>query len=127
MTCFWNAILTSLCDKDFKPFGVSKMNNTNFVKFLQKNNKKPENVTWNGHPLTPKELEENFTHIKDFNVNSIMNGYDCSVCDPFLILISELFNISIQHKYLKTIIQYTNSKATRLVKYGSNHGHFFNQ
>ena len=37
-------------------------------------------------------------------------GYDCSICDPFLILICELFIININHIYLGNKIDYTNKK-----------------
>ena len=30
-------------------------------------------------------------HIKEYNQNTISQGYLCSTCDPFLLLLSELF------------------------------------
>ena len=127
MTCFWDGILNTLTNEDFRPFGYSKMPNTEFVLFLKKFNKKTKNVTWNSEKFTEKQLEENFTHIRNFDYRSIRNGYDCSICDPFLILVSELFNISIIHDYRGNVMRYDNQQSKRVVNYGSNSGHFFNR
>ena len=127
MTCFWDSILNTLTNNDFKPFGYSKMPNLEFVLFLKKHNKKTKNVTWNSEKFTEKQLEENFTHIKDFDHRTIRNGYDCSICDPFLTLVAELFNLTITHNYMGHVMRYDNTQSTRTVNYGSNTGHFYNR
>ncbi len=115
MTCFWDALRNKLCIKE---------NNHNFILYLKKNNKKQNSVLWNNIKLTQKQLEENFEHIKDFNEKKIYNGYDCSTCDPFLILISELYNIDIFHDYNGHKIMYTKKSNSKTLKFKSNRHHF---
>ena len=126
MTCFWDGVLNTLTNKDFEKFNFRKMPNSEFVLFLKKFNKKTENVIWNSEKFSKKQLDENFTHIKDFDYKSIRNGYDCSVCDPFLILICELFNVSIIHNYRGHTMNYQHSNPKRVLRFGSNSGHFYN-
>lgn len=125
MTCFWDGILHHLKDDDFqKVFQINKPSNKDFVKLLKNNNRKTKNIKWNGETLSVKQLEENFIHIKDFNENSINKGYLCSICDPFLILISEIFILNINHNYCGNIMKYTNNQGTRILNFKSNKGHF---
>lgn len=125
MTCFWDGILHHLKDDDFqKVFQINKPSNKDFVKLLKNNNRKTKNIKWNGETLSVKQLEENFIHIKDFNENSINKGYLCSICDPFLILISEIFILNINHNYCGNIMKYTNNQGTKILNFKSNKGHF---
>ena len=72
MTCFWDALRQQLnFNKD----------NYSFIEFLKNKNNKNNNVTWNNEKLTKKQIEENYEHIRDFEIKSIHKGYDCSVCD----------------------------------------------
>tara|TARA_B100000401_G_scaffold223105_1_gene150951 strand:- start:2741 stop:3124 length:384 start_codon:yes stop_codon:yes gene_type:complete len=126
MTCFWDGILNTLTNEDFEKFKFKKMPNSEFVLFLKKFNKKTENVNWNNEKFSDRQLDENFTHIKDFDYQSIRNGYDCSTCDPFLILICELFCVSIVHNYIGNKLYYNHSNPKRVLNFGSNSGHFYN-
>ena len=126
MTCFWDGILNTLTDRDFEKFKFRKMPNSEFVLFLKKFNKKTRNVIWNNEKFSEKQLDENFTHIKEFDFRSIRNGYDCSSCDPFLILICEIFAVSIDHNYRGNMIKYRNVNSKRILRFGSNSGHFYN-
>jgi hypothetical protein len=92
MTCFWDSLRAKLHIK-------KKMNNSKFIDYLKKVNKKQTSVLWNNSKLTQKQFEENYEHIKDFDKNTIHNGYDCSICDPFLILICDIYNVNIIHNY----------------------------
>tara|TARA_B100000401_G_C52803978_1_gene720140 strand:- start:98 stop:391 length:294 start_codon:yes stop_codon:yes gene_type:complete len=96
MTCFWDGILNTLTNDDFEKF-----------------NKKTRNVIWNNEKFSKKQLDENFTHIKDFDYKSIRNGYDCSTYDPFLILICELFKVNINHDYIGNMIKYKNTNSKK--------------
>ena len=87
MSCFWDNILNSLDDRDFKFIDFKKMNNYNFVRFLINMNEEVDEVKWNNNVLTNTQVKENFEHINNYNVRDIENGYLCSICDPFLILI----------------------------------------
>ena len=112
MSCFWDAILTKLKIEDFKDkLNYSgKPNTQQFVELLQKHNRITENILWNSKLLTKKQCEENYEHIKNYQSSKVSQGYDCSICDPFLILICELFIININHIYLGNKIDYTNKK-----------------
>lgn len=101
MTCFWDAILHGLSN-----INICFDNQINFVKYLKNNNKKTTNVIPINTPLSEKRLEENFTSISNYNENSIYEGYLCSSIDPFLLLISELYNINIYHNFNGSNIDY---------------------
>jgi len=126
MTCFWDGILGSLTQEDFETtFGIErKPNNIDFVKLLQKSNKHTENVKWNNTVLTNKELEENYEHIKDYDINTMNQGYLCSTCDPFLLLTSEIFSVNIYHKYCGNVMQYITLQSKKTLYFSSNRGHF---
>jgi hypothetical protein len=124
MTCFWDGILKRLSNEDFKKFNINKPRNKDFVVFLKNHNTKTTNVKWNNEKLTEKQLEENITHIKDFNVKSIGGGYLCSTCEPFLFLVSHLFNVNINHNYCGHVMKYRINDKNRILNFKSNKGHF---
>ena len=125
MTCFWDGILHNLTNEDFqRTFKINKPNNKNFVNLLKQNLKKTKDLTWNGEALTDNQLNENYEHIRDFNVNSIHNGYLCSTCDPFLFIVCELFNVDINHNYCGHMMKYRTKNPIKTLNFKSNRGHF---
>lgn len=125
MTCFWDGILHHLKDEDFqRVFQINKPSNKNFVKILKTNLRKTKDIIWNGETLTNKQLEENYEHIKDFNVDSIHGGYLCSTCEPFLFLVCELFKMNINHNYCGHMMSYKVTSPIRTLNFKSNSGHF---
>ena len=97
-----------------------------FIIFLKNSNLMTKNIIWNGSKLSNMELQENMHAIKTFNINNINNGYGCSTCDPFLLLICELFCVNINHYYLNRIMKYENKKESRkIITFRSNYGHFW--
>ena len=125
MTCFWDGILHHLKDEDFqRVFQINKPTNKNFVKILKSNLRKTKNIIWNGETLTDKQLEENYEHIKDFNVDSIHGGYLCSTSEPFLFLVCELFKMDINHNYCGHMMSYRTTNPNRTLNFKSNSGHF---
>jgi len=126
MTCFWDSILSVLNNDDFRIISPStkKMSNKIFVIFLKNNNTKTVDIIWNNEKLTKQQMEENFEHVKDFDQNSIKNGYLCSTCDPFLLLVSYLFKVNIDHNYRGYLMQYRVTNARKTLKFSSNSGHF---
>jgi hypothetical protein len=82
-------------------------------------------VLWNGQVLSEKQLEENIEHIKSYKITQAHSGYWCSSCDPFLLLICELFDVNINHKYMSTNIKYTKDKANKTLYFASNRNHFW--
>ena len=127
MTCFWDGILSSLDENDFQVVNEKKNNIRTFIDLLKKLNRKTPNVTWNGEPLTSRQLDENYNAIEAYDKNNISAGYLCSTCDPFLLLIAEVFKINIQHKYLGRTMTYTVANHRKTVSYKSDGGHFVNE
>lgn len=125
MTCFWTGILQSLTDEDLTKLNVYKKTPTVLVQALKNKVVKTPNVTWNRAVLTNKELEENLTHIKNYDITSINNGYLCSSCEPFLLLLAELLHVNIHHRYLHSDIHYTVDNSDRTLYFGSDRGHFW--
>jgi len=164
MSCFWDAVFSSLKDNDYKFLylkmydvqknldkinlnnlkiilkEIKKTNISDLILLLIKYNKKCENVIWNNQILSKQLLEESFNHVKDFIKNNtksdikndnknimpiVNNGYLCSICDPFLILICELFEFEIKHKYLNNMMIYKNKNGKRrTIGFSSDQGHF---
>ena len=116
MTCFWDALRSKL--------NISTDNKT-FIIHLKNNNKKDIDVMWNDTSLSDKQRDENFEHIQNFNENAISDGYDCSTCDPFLLLICELYNISICHTYLGNALKYYKNNSPGVIHFASDRGHFW--
>ena len=126
MTCYWDGLLRSLDQEDLTLLNSNKnINNIDFILLLKKNNKICENVKWQNEFLMKKLLEENYEMVKGFNENNINQGYDCSSCDPFMILLCELFKININHDYNGVNIQYKIEDTRKTINYKSNQSHFF--
>ena len=115
MTCFWDSLRNKL---------KINMNNVEFILHLKKCNKNKTSVLWNNTDLTKKQCDENFEHIENFNEKNINNGYDCSICDPFLILICNIYNVNIIHNYNGYKMIYTNDAGCKDLNFKSNSGHF---
>ena len=127
MTCFWDGILSSLDENDFQIVNEKRYDNVkDFIDVMKRLNRKTVNVTWNNEFLTVKQLDENYSAIESYNKNTVSSGYLCSTCDPFLLLISELFKINIHHKYLGITMVYAVSNSRKTVYYKSDNGHFQN-
>ncbi len=118
MSCVWEGIIDAL-DLDIKPLEL--------LQKIQKENTKTDDIYWNNEKLTEKQLEENFAHIKNLSYKEdIPNGYLCSACDPLLFLISEIFEVSIQHDYMGHQIVYHNKNAgSKKICFGSDSDHFY--
>ena len=105
MTCFWTGIIKNLDEDDLKNLGLGKKPDVHkLIHTLKGLNKKENSVHWNGNPLSDKQKDENFHHIKDYKPKSAKNGYLCGTCDPFLILLSEVLKIDIEHTFLGNLI-----------------------
>ena len=127
MSCFWDTLINRLKKEDIsKLLNITDYTPKVFSNALKNENKKIENVLWNGNTLSEKEKIENFEHIKEYDINTIKNGYLCSTCDPFLILLSEIFQIKIIHHYDGVIINYENQlKINNEITIHSNKGHMW--
>ena len=128
MACFWNSIINRLNkDEYFKKINNNiKLIPEHLILSLKENNRKTNNVIWHNNELTKKQKEENFEHIKSYNLKDIYNGYYCSTFDPFLFLICDLFEISITNYYNNYKIEYINKFKSRytIILY-NNKGHMW--
>ena len=127
MTCFWNAIISSLKDEDKKILNVNgRIFPKRMVEILKSKNQETNNVTWNNEKLKEQQIKENIEHIKELDINKISNGYLCSTCDPFLILLAETLKVKIKHNYNDTVIIYDNiKKERRTINLCSDRGHIW--
>ena len=127
MSCFWDTLIQKLNKEDLN--NILKITNHNpktFSNALKNENIKTDNVLWNDSEITDKEKLENFDHIKEYDINTLKNGYLCSVCDPFLLLISYLFRIEIVHHYNGVLVKYHNKiKTNYTITINSDKGHMW--
>jgi len=126
MSCFWDSIYSQLILEDYNFIGENKPTNIEgLVHLMKKRNKRIDNVTWQKTYLSHYEKNEHNTAINVYNVGGIRNGHLTSVCDSFLLLVCELFNVSIEHKFMGAKLFYDNTKKSRkCLKFSSNSGHF---
>jgi len=126
MTCFWTGILNALKADDYKFIQNKKKPMKDFINFLKAKNCITHNVYWNGQKIRDQEKIENFYGVKDYDTKQISKGHLCSTCDYFLLLISELFCVNIDHYYLNKPMRYRNLKlARKTLVFRSNYGHFW--
>ena len=128
MTCYWDSVFSQLDLEDYKFIGTDKPNNIqDLIRLLKSKNKYVDNVTWQKEKLSFNEKKEHYTAIDVYDIKGIKNGHLTSVCDSFLLLVCELFNVSIHHRFLNTPIKYENLKKSRkTLFFSSNGGHFQN-
>jgi len=124
MTCFWDAIRKNLNPNDYTKIELNhNVSHEEFVTQLKLKNKAVTQVKWQGEYPSKLQRTENYIHVRDFKVSSIRNGYDCSIADPFLFLVADLFNISIYHNYNGHMIVYAKDLAYRSIHLNSDQGH----
>lgn len=117
MTCVWDAII--------KEFNL-KISPLSLLSKIQSSNIKTTDVLWQGKELTKQVLQENIEWISALSSDQVLKGYYCSTCDPLLLLISQLYKVSILHIYNGHKIRYTNiHNPNKIIKFKSNNQHFW--
>ena len=130
MSCFWQAVTRKIAAlKNHDPSTV--------IRALQSVNCLTKDVRWDQEVLSAKLLEENFEWVKEYNPLQYSNGHDTSICDPFLLLICQVYCVNLVHVYtgpnfeggrqrgqVKTTHKYEHPKATSTVHFQSSVGHF---
>ena len=125
MTCFWDGIFKSLNNDDFKFIGEKKTNIRNFINILKSKNIEMNDVLWQKTKLKKQEIKEHMEAIKDYKIGKINGGHLTSSCDSFLLLVCQIFQVKIIHRYMKHIIIYQNSKKERkTLHFSSSRSHF---
>lgn len=125
MSCFWKGILSSLSKTELERVLDITGGIAQFVRTLQQKAQATTSVKWNNERLSSKQIEENLEHIKSYNLKQTHSGYWCSSCDPFLLLVCELFQVNINHKYCSSTIKYTVPQPNKTLQFASNRGHFW--
>jgi len=105
MSCFWDSLVQKLGKEDMQQNNIQ--NPQQLVDYLKINNIITDNVLWNNEKLLQKQKIENKEHIINYDKNTISQGYLCSTCDPFLLLLCELFQITIKNNFNGNQITYT--------------------
>lgn len=126
MTCYWDSLYSQLNLDDYKFIGEEKPSNIEgLIRLLKNKNKYIDNVTWQKEYLSHNEKKEHFMAVNIYDIKGIRNGHLTSICDSFLLLVCEIFSISVEHRFLNIPIKYENLKKSRkLIKFTSNKGHF---
>lgn len=125
MTCFWTAIVSHLCIEDMRLLGLEKKPSLGiFIQTLKNKNRNIENILWQGYKIRDQEKKEHFEAVRDYNIGGIHNGHLTSVCDSFLLLLAELLQLRIEHRYLNTDIIYNHPNYRKTLRFRSNRGHF---
>ena len=127
MSCYWDTLIKNIKKKDIDI--ILKLQNiqpTTFAKALKEKNKLVNTITCNDDKITEQQQKENFEHIKDYDIKTVSNGYCCSTCDPFLILISDIFSITIINNYNNNIIIYKPVAVSRyIININNDKGHMW--
>ena len=114
MTCFWDSLRSKL---------NIRSDNISFISHLQHHNRETS-VLWNDTPLKLMELQENYYHVKKYDTSTIHNGYLCAACDPFLLLISDLYRVQIYNNYNGHVMVYTPDVIEKVLHFHSSTTHF---
>ena len=121
MSCFWDTLLRKINKDDIQNIlSLNTLTPNAFSETLKKHNIPTDNVLWMNREINSQMKKENMMHIKEYDSSTIQGGYLCSTCDPFLLLITELFQLEIIHHYNQTINNYkhkTNIKNTITLHY----------
>jgi len=115
MTCVWDSIVCGLNKLNFN------VNHNILLNHIKNNNKKTDTVKWNGETISEQMQNENYIAISNINISN--NGYLCSTCDPLMLIICELYNVSIEHSYNDHKINYTMNNAKYKIRLSSNNHH----
>ena len=138
MTCFWNGLIQGLGSGRIQSVLKYKMKNNNerktlniktIISLLQKHNCLTTNVLYNNTILTDRELNENYNVIANFSSDNIREGYDCSISDPFLLLVCEVFRVNINFCYNSIDVTYKNEtvidgQSRQTINFRCDEGHF---
>lgn len=124
MSCFWNSILSAVSASEKKEIGNPK-NVVDLIRALKKHNQLTRDVTWNRLRLSARELKENFIAIDAYDAKSHPNGYLCSSCEPFLLLLAQLLQVNIDHKFCGVQIHYrfNDAECARVLRFISTQTH----
>ncbi len=121
MSCFWIGLITSLSKNNL----IKTCPPQHFLQIIKLFNKPVKRVLCNGELPSRQQQIENVERI--LNITQTNDGYDCSCCDPVLLLVSMMYKVDIVHDYNNTIINYRfKGNVKKQLSFKSNIGHFWN-
>lgn len=129
MTCFWDGLIKGLVKADYKKTGIKKpfKSADSIFGYLKKNNQLTYDVKYQiGDQyveLSDQQLKENYNHIKNYKFSR--DGYICSTCEPFLLLIVQLFKVRIVHEGIYHKSVYSCENYNRTLWFSSDISHFW--
>ena len=121
MTCFWDSLLRGI-PRDFFEDRLQH-HPASLAMYLKSRNRKTDTIKICGQLLNDQRKEENFEAIKNYDPNTVGLGYFCAAEDPFLFLISEVFQISIYHTFLGKMFDYVHPSPRLKLHLYSRTGH----
>ena len=83
-----------------------------------------DGILWQGKVISRQERSEHFEMIKDYGCHT-WSGHLTSSCDSFLLLLTDICCINIEHRGSYGVSNYTNPKAKRKIILHSNRGHMW--
>ena len=71
MSCFWDTLINKIKVNDIKNyFKLNDINAYNFAEILKKNNTLVNTIIVNNNKINPKQQQENFEHIKNYDLKT---------------------------------------------------------
>ena len=116
MSCVWQGLIDSL---------QLKTTPEAFCTLIKSKNRDTPDMLIQNIPLTPQIQKENIDHISAIKIKDVNKDYFCSTSDPLLLLVGQLYNLSIEHIYCGTKISYENKNSSKIIYVASNQGHFW--
>lgn len=133
MTCFWDGIVRSLDENDYKKLSIQKTNSkiqniTNIINSIKNMNSSHNiSILWQGKEITNKEKQEIHDSIKEYNIRGIQQGHLTSFCDPFLCFIASFLYHRIHFSYMNHKVIFEPKETNKIRKdvfYSANNRHF---
>jgi len=135
MTCFWDSLYSALKTEDFQAAGIPKKPRTtrDLLDVLVSRNRICDHVTVNCTFPTESQKNELYDWIREYDRSKISDGHWTGCCDPFLVLVCEVFRVAVRHFYkgalpgfdFDTVTVYSHTNFRRVVEFGANASHFF--
>lgn len=122
-TCFWDSLIHQLRTHRLVP---STMNPHEFLALLQTRNTKSVNVFWQEAQPSEQQMMENLVWVDEYNVDQINDSHLGGACDPFLLLVCELYHVTISDMVLNHRVMYVHRDAneyTPILKLNTSQGH----
>jgi len=93
MSCFWQGLIRKV--PEIKSCARSPQE---VLALLKKKNQITPNVHWQGQPLSSALLLQNYKDVQSYDA-PVTGGHLTSSCDPFLLLVAQIYRCHIRFKF----------------------------